>query len=131
MPTQPAAAATVHVATLQPTFASILFDDPDRDVVIADRSPDYFTDLNLDQLVTSILTGRGEYDLAPVFYAPLTAPHTVAHRQDIFRDLEQPPVADCITQFCRGYAGDPSGARPIRPATVFRCSDKPGISPPH
>jgi hypothetical protein len=81
----------------QSAFASILFDAPD--LVIEEQPPDYFPDLNLDQLVTSILTGRSEYELAPLFYTRLTANHTVAYRQDIFRDLERPPVADCITRF--------------------------------
>jgi hypothetical protein len=87
----------VPVASAQSAFASILFDDPDP--VVEERPPDYFPDLNVDQLVTSVLTGRGEYDLAPFFYTRLTANHSVAYRQDILRDLERPPVADCITRF--------------------------------
>jgi DNA mismatch repair protein MutS len=97
LPTQPTSAASVHVAQPKPTFASILFDDSDG--VVGDRPPDYFTDLNLDQLVTSILTGRDEYDLASFFHTPLTARDAVAYRQDILRDLERPPVADCIASF--------------------------------
>jgi DNA mismatch repair protein MutS len=97
LPTHRPSAVTVPETRAQPTFASILFDDPD--VVVGDQPPDYFTDLNLDQLVTSVLTGRNEYDLASFFYTPLTASHTAAYRQDVLRDLERPPVADCITGF--------------------------------
>lgn len=97
MPTQTPAPVIMPVASVQSAFASILFDDPD--LVVEEQPPDYFPDLNLDQLVTSVLTGRGEYDLAPFFYTRLTASHTVAYRQDILRDLERPPVAECITRF--------------------------------
>ena len=33
--------------------------------------PDFFVDLNLDQIVRSVVNGKGEYDLEPFFRQPL------------------------------------------------------------
>lgn len=82
------------------TFASILFADPaDREGLDERAVPDFFGDLNLDQVVTAVTRGRDEYHLAPFFYAPLHSAATVAYRHEVLRELNQPDVRKAVTGF--------------------------------
>jgi DNA mismatch repair protein MutS len=51
-------------------FQSILFEQPDAGVDGLGE-PDFFVDLNLDQVLGSMTAGREQYELEPFFYAPL------------------------------------------------------------
>ncbi len=83
-------------------FSSILFTDPDEAAAAAARGePGCFADLNLDQLVGRLTAGREEFDLAPLFHARLRSVDAVAFRQEVFRDLEDPAVADGVDAFAR------------------------------
>jgi len=63
------------------------------------RPPAYFADLNLDQIVASITSGKEEYNLAPFFHKPLTSREAVEYRQQAMRDLEDPTRYDAVTRF--------------------------------
>ena len=52
-------------------FRSILFDKIADETAVQQAEPAFFTDLNLDQIVMSVVTGRAEYNLEPFFYTPL------------------------------------------------------------
>jgi DNA mismatch repair protein MutS len=80
-------------------FHSILFDEPD--VALAAHQPDYFADLNLDQVVAAITLGRREYDLAPFFYTRLRTADAIAYRQEILRDLSGGALSACVAAFAR------------------------------
>jgi DNA mismatch repair protein MutS len=80
-------------------FHSILFDEPDATVV--PDQPGYFTDLNLDQVVAAITSGRGEYNLAAFFYTRLRTTDAIAYRQEILRDLSGDALSACIAAFAR------------------------------
>jgi DNA mismatch repair ATPase MutS len=64
--------------------------------------PDFFTDLNLDQIVDSVLIGRGGYHLAPLFAMPLHSRAEVEYRHGVFRDLQRREIADPVRDFARG-----------------------------
>jgi DNA mismatch repair protein MutS len=81
------------------TFHSILFDEPDA-ALVGDQ-PDYFTDVNLDQVVAAITLGRREYDLAPFFYTRLRTADAIAYRQEVLRDLEDDALSACVAAFAR------------------------------
>jgi DNA mismatch repair protein MutS len=81
-----------------PTFDSILFPDA-GDAREPSEPPDYFVDLNLDQIVESITAGRHEYDLKPFFHAPQTKIDTIAYRHEVLHDLEQKTVSRAVTDF--------------------------------
>ena len=81
-------------------FRSILFGDAGAPAEIdQQKAPDFFTDLNLEQIVDSMTTGRDEYNLKPFFYTPLTDVHTVNYRYDVLRDLEDSALLGQIRSF--------------------------------
>lgn len=47
-------------------FESILFGRPEAGPAVH-AEPDFFTDLNLDQVLKAMITGREQYDLKPFF----------------------------------------------------------------
>lgn len=81
-------------------FHSILFPNGESAAEIDScREPDFFPDLNLDQVVTSATTRRDEYNLKPFFFAPASDIAAVNYRQDVFRDIERREVFTCIRSF--------------------------------
>lgn len=84
------------------SFRSILFDQSDigRDVD-KQKEPEFFGDLNLDQIVVSMTAGREEYNLKPFFYAPLNHVEMINYRHDVLRDLEQQPLLLHIQSFAQ------------------------------
>ncbi|RDU97820.1 MutS-related protein [Trinickia dinghuensis] len=79
------------------TFHSILFETPeDRPSGNQAGEPDFFGDLNLDQMVAEATRGYAEYDLASFFYTPLSRVGAIVYRHEIMRDLENPVVHDSV-----------------------------------
>jgi DNA mismatch repair protein MutS len=66
---------------------------------LADEAPAFFRDLNLDQFVAAVTTGRDEYELAPYFHTPLRTEDEVAYRHEALRDLEEPAVREHVEAF--------------------------------
>jgi hypothetical protein len=82
-------------------FQSVLFScvsDHVRGRQIAE--PDFFVDLNLDQIVAAITAGKEEYDLKPFFYAALHDVDAIRWRQEIMRDLEDRCSFANVVAFC-------------------------------
>jgi len=82
----------------RPRFESILFEQPGADAG-GPGEPDFFADLNLDQVLESMTAGRGRYELKPLFYAPLHDADAVRYRHEVLRDLEKHEVLDPVTRF--------------------------------
>ncbi len=89
-------------ATAVSNFQSILFDVGESGADGTAREPDFFADLNLDQVVASLTTGREEYDLPGFFYQPLHEIEAVHYRHHVLRDLEHEPVLGAVRQFAEG-----------------------------
>jgi len=70
-------------------FTNILFNDGrrTRDTLAA---PEYFSDLNCDQIVDAITAGKEDYNLKPFFYDCVKTIPAVEYRHAVFRDLEKP-----------------------------------------
>jgi DNA mismatch repair protein MutS len=79
-------------------FQSILFEHPESG---ADglSEPDFFADLNLDQVLESMTAGRKQYDLRPFFFAPLHEVAAVHYRHEVLRDLEKAEVLEPVRRF--------------------------------
>ena len=83
-----------------PLIDSVLFREPgDRAPDEQIPEPDFFVDLNLDQIVTAITAGKEEYNLVPFFRMPLCHADAVAFRHEIFQDLEDARLLDAIKAF--------------------------------
>ena len=81
-------------------FESILFD---REAPPAEgeagEAPEFFRDLNLDQIVAAATAGWQDYDLVAFFHAPPADLDTLAYRQEVMRELEAPPLQQAIGAF--------------------------------
>ncbi len=79
-------------------FHSILFDQgslPDGKA----EQPDFFTDLNLDQVIDAITASREDYHLNPFFWTPLQDAGTIHYRHEVMEDLEDQTLLAHIQEF--------------------------------
>jgi hypothetical protein len=84
------------------TFCSILFESlGDRPPVEPLEAPNFFVDLNCDQIVDAIVAGREEYSLRPLFHACLRRVSAIEYRQEVFRDLESKPLLGQVRAFAQ------------------------------
>ena len=81
------------------TFHSVLFEHTADRIGSEVLAPDFFRDLNLDQIVDAITAGRQEYDLKPFFYQRLSDLAAIAYRHEIMRDLENERPFQSIKAF--------------------------------
>lgn len=82
-------------------FQSILFGNPELATDVAQGQPDFFSDLNLDQIVDSIVAGRDEYNLRPFFHTPLHDIETINYRYDVLRDLDKHALVAHLRSFAQ------------------------------
>ena len=82
------------------SFPSILFARPED--FVSDRQldeADFFTDLNLDQIIAAVTAGRDEYNLKPFFYFPLTRTDEIEYRHEVMQDLESATLFERVKSF--------------------------------
>jgi DNA mismatch repair protein MutS len=81
-------------------FESILFERPGAGSGVAGpEQPDFFADLNLDQVLESMTAGREQYELKPLFYTPLHEAGAVGYRHEVLRDLDKREVLESVNRF--------------------------------
>jgi DNA mismatch repair protein MutS len=81
-------------------FSSILYERAeDRGGDDTTRPPAFFADLNCDQIVNAVVSGRDEYNLRPFFHDCLQRAGAIRYRQEVMQDLDRSPIYDCVGQF--------------------------------
>ncbi|EGD52355.1 DNA mismatch repair protein MutS domain protein [Thermoanaerobacter ethanolicus JW 200] len=81
-------------------FHSILFEKNEDGVKKETfEAPDFFVDLNLDQIIDVITRGKEEYNLKLFFYTPLNDIDTIKYRHEIMQDLENEVLLEDIKSF--------------------------------
>ena len=81
-------------------FHSILFENLESGRnVDSEESPEFFKDLNLDQVVQAITEGWKDYNLAPFFYVRLHELDAISYRQEVMRDFECARLMEAVKSF--------------------------------
>lgn len=81
-------------------FISILYEsEPPPKEYIRNLEPDYFLDLNLDQVVNSIMSERSHYNLQPYYYILPDRKETIIYRQDVLKDFSNESLLTSIINF--------------------------------
>jgi len=83
-------------------FHSILFknvEGANEKEILVSEAPDFFTDLNLDQIIDAITTEKDEYNLKPFFYTRLDNVDAIIYRHEVMRDLENLTLRNDIKLF--------------------------------
>jgi len=84
------------------TFHSILFESTTNSVTKEPLdAPDFFMDLNLDQIVDAIIAPKQEYNLRPFFYAPLHDVEVIRYRHEVMQDMEDGTLLEYIKTFAQ------------------------------
>ena len=79
-------------------FHSILFDQESFSEGIAEQ-PEFFTDLNLDQVIDAIASRREKYHLQPFYWVALRNAETIHYRHEVIKDLGDPTLLAHIQEF--------------------------------
>ncbi len=79
---------------------SVLFPDagPHR---LTKEPPACFHDLNLDQVVEVMVTGKEAYNLKPYFYTPLGDIDSIEYRHEVMREVEDAGLLDHMRHFAQ------------------------------
>lgn len=81
---------------------SVLFDRPEDSTAATEcAAPEFFVDLNLDQVVGAITSGFEDHAIRPFFHVLLQRVESIEYRHEVFRDLEDPALLDSIRQFAK------------------------------
>jgi DNA mismatch repair protein MutS len=85
------------------SFQSILYRPMPLDMSSAQAEPpDFFKDLNFDQIVAAVTTAKDDYDLKPFFHRKVAEIDDIAYRQEVMKDLENPSLFERIGRFAGG-----------------------------
>ena len=69
-------------------FSSILFNQ-NKGVEELSSALDFYTDLNLDQIIDTVISYKKEFDIKRYFYMPQVSKEDIIYRQDIVKDLQK------------------------------------------
>lgn len=79
-------------------FHGVLYRNEENTKLIEEQ-PDFFTDLNLDQIINGITEKKKDYGLDSIYYTSLQNVNEIKYRQDIFRDLQNSSIMRIVKIF--------------------------------
>jgi len=79
-------------------FYSILFTHKDK-MSQNDFDLPFYGDLNLDQIIETVISYKKEYDLKRFFYTPVCDVKDIQYRQEVMKDLENPLFFSLVCDF--------------------------------
>ncbi|MBN2240584.1 MAG: hypothetical protein JW712_12490 [Dehalococcoidales bacterium] len=82
-------------------FESILYETSEDRPVDAPQLPGFFIDLNLDQIVETIIRNKKEYNLEPFFWYPLKRISAIRYRHEVMRELEREEIIQVVNAFAQ------------------------------
>lgn len=82
-------------------FESILFETFEDRPVKKPELPDFFIDLNLDQIVEAVVKDREEYELKPFFWHPLKRISAIEYRHEVMQELERQELTQIVEDFAK------------------------------
>ncbi len=80
-------------------FKSILFDRYKYSEEKSKLHSCVYKDLNLDQIISTIISSKKEYELDSFFYTPLKDIELIFYRQEVMKDLEKKSIFKAIKEF--------------------------------
>jgi len=83
-------------------FRSIMYVDPVESKKLQEDIPEFFVDLNLDQIVEGISRNFRDTQVKSWLLSPLHEKKDITYRQEVFTDLENTPVLEGIRVFVKG-----------------------------
>ena len=94
----------VAIAEVTSGFTSILYNRKELEPRQEDVAPqpEFFHDLNLDQVVSSLTKGREEFGLESFLYAPVSDLACLTFRHEVMQDLQASPIFDAVKAFTEG-----------------------------
>jgi len=99
--------------------ASVLYAGGAPDLGAA-HEPSCFRDLNLDQVVEAVVSGREEYDLVPFLLTPLTSVEEIGSRHEVFRDLVLGHRGRFLRDHLLGSTADRISEQALCPVMIVR-----------
>ncbi len=78
-------------------YKSILF----KNTPPAASQPEYFKDLNINQIIETITASKKSYNLEPYFNTPLTSIPEIYYRHEIMKDFENMEILSKMNSFSR------------------------------
>jgi hypothetical protein len=80
-------------------YQSVLFGCAEDRTEKEHPAPEFFPDLNLDQIIRGVLTEKEEYNLEPYYYQSLKSVEAVTYRMEIMQAVENTELLDSFTNF--------------------------------
>jgi len=108
-------------------FTSVLFPENYTNRDTLDEAPDYFRDLNLDQIVDEIISDKRLEYLKRHYYTAIESAETIRYRQALFSDLKNSKILlDTLLNFAKSISYMDSGRIKICDALLsniaYRCT---------
>ncbi|MCM1026304.1 MAG: hypothetical protein NC432_07695 [Roseburia sp.] len=81
-----------------PHFSILDLEPPETEDV---SRPDFFADLNLNQIIDAVQQESPQYNIAKLYYRFPVGADCAEYRREVYRDLKRPEIYECFLAFSR------------------------------